>query len=46
MQLMSKFNKGCRFLLWVIYIYSKYAWFTLLEDEKGIAITNALKNFR
>ena len=26
MQLISKFNKGFRFLLWVIDIFSKYDW--------------------
>ena len=41
MQLMSKFNKGFRFLLCVIDIYSKYAWVILLKDKKGITITNA-----
>ena len=29
MELISKFNKGCRFLLCVIDIYSKYAWLFL-----------------
>ena len=41
MQLLSKFNKGFRFLLCVIDIYSKYAWVIPLNDKKGIAITNA-----
>ena len=31
-QLISKFNKGIRFLLWVIDIYSKYAWVVSLYD--------------
>ena len=34
MQLISKFNKGFRFLLCVIDIYSKYAWVVLLKDTK------------
>ena len=41
MQLISKFNKGFRFLLCVIDIYSKYAWVIPLKDHKGITITNA-----
>ena len=41
MQLISKFNKGFRFLLCVIDIFSKYAWVIPLEDKKGITITNA-----
>ena len=43
MQLTSKFNKGFRFLLCVIDIYSKYAWVILQKDKKGPAITNAFK---
>ena len=39
MQLISKFNKGFRFLLCVIYIYSKYTWVIPLKDKKGITIT-------
>ena len=40
MQLISQFNKGFQFLLCVIGIYSKYTWVDLLEDKKGITITN------
>ena len=36
MQLINKFNKGIRFLLCVIDIFSKYAWDIPLKDEKGI----------
>ena len=43
-QLVSKFNKGFRFLLCAINIYSKYAWAILLKDKKGITITNAFQN--
>ena len=41
MQLLSKFNKGLRFLLSVIDIFSKYAWVVPLKDKKGISIVNA-----
>ena len=34
MQLMSKVNKGFRFLICVIDIFSKYAWVILLKDKK------------
>ena len=34
MQLISKFNKGFRFLLCVIDIFSKYAWVIPLKDKK------------
>ena len=41
-KLISKFNKGFRFFLWVIDICSKYAW-VLLKDKKDITITNAFQ---
>ena len=41
MQLLSKFNKGFRFLLSVIDIFSKYTWAVPLEDKKDISIVNA-----
>ena len=34
MQLISRFNKGFKFLLYVIDIYSKYAWVVPLKDKK------------
>ena len=43
MQLTSKFNKGFRFLLCVIDIFSKYAWVVPLKDKKGISIVNAFQ---
>ena len=43
MQLISKFNKGIRFLLCFIDIFSKYAWVIPLKDKKGITITNAFQ---
>ena len=43
MQLISKFNKGFRFLLHAIDIYSKYSWVIPLKDKKGITITNAFQ---
>ena len=44
MQLISIFNKGIRFLLYAIYIYSKYAWAVPLKDKKGVIIVNAFQN--
>ena len=38
MRLISKFNKGVRFLLCVIDIFSKYAWVVPLKDKKGASI--------
>ena len=43
MQLLSKFNKGFRFLLCVIDIFSKYAWVIPLKDKKGISIVNVFQ---
>ena len=43
LQLIIKFNKGFRFLLCVIHIFSKYAWVVPLKDKKGISIVNAFQ---
>ena len=43
MQLISKFNKGFRFLLCVIDIFSKYAWVIPLKDKKGKSIVIAFQ---
>ena len=39
-----QFNKGFRFLLCVIDIYSKYAWVVPLKDKKGVSIVNAFQS--
>ena len=44
MQLISKFNKGFKFLLCVIDIYSKYTWVVPLKDKNGVSIVNAFQN--
>ena len=43
MQLISKFNKGFRFLLCVTDTFSKYAWVVPLKDKKGVSIVNAFQ---
>ena len=43
MQLLSRHNKGIRFLLCVIDIFSKYAWIVPLKDKKGISIVKAFQ---
>ena len=43
MRLTSKLNKGIRFLLCVIHIYSKYGWVITLKDKNDITITNAFQ---
>ena len=44
MQLISKFNKGFRFLLCVTDIFSKYAWVVPLKDKEGVSIVNAFQS--
>ena len=43
MQLISKFNKGFRFLLCVMDIFSKYVWVISLKDKKGAGIVDAFQ---
>ena len=43
MQLISKFNKGFRFLLCVIDIFSKDAWVVPLKDKKGVSIIDTFQ---
>ena len=43
MQLISKFNKGFRFLLCVINIFSKYECVVPLKDKKGVSIVNVFQ---
>ena len=44
MQVLSKYNKGIRFLLCVIDIFSKYAWVVPLKDKKGVNIVAAFQS--
>ena len=44
MQFLSRYNKGIRFLLCVIDIFSKYAWVVPLKDKKGRTIVKAFQN--
>ena len=41
MQSLSRKNKGIKYLLCVIDLYSKYAFVIPLENKKGISVTNA-----
>ena len=43
MQKFSKLNKGYRYLLTCIDIFSKFAWVIPLKDKRGITIKNALE---
>ena len=44
MQLLSKYNKGIRFLLCVIDIFSKYVWVVPLKDKKDVSIVTAFQS--
>ena len=44
MQLISKYNKGIRYLLCAIDLFSKYAFVVPLKDKKGTTITNAFQS--
>ena len=44
MQLLSKYIKGIRFLLCVIYIFGKYTWVVPLKGKKGISIATAFQS--
>ena len=44
MQLISKCNKGIRYLLRAIYLFSKYAFVVPLKDKKGTTIVNAFRS--
>ena len=41
MQSLSKYNKGIKYLLCTIDLFSKYAWIFPLKDKKGVSIINA-----
>ena len=43
MKLISKFNKGIRFLLCIIDIFTKYAWIVPLKDKNDANIINAFQ---
>ena len=42
-QSLSKFNKGIKYLLCAIDLFSKYAWVIPLQDKKGTSIVNAFQ---
>ena len=43
MQLISKRNKGIRYLLCAIDLFGKYAFVVPLKDKKGVSIVNAFQ---
>ena len=43
MQVISKYNKGIRYLLSAIDLFSKYAWIVFLKDKNGVSIVSAFQ---
>ena len=41
MQSLSKYNKGIKYLLCVVDLFSKYAWVVPLKGKRRISIVNA-----
>ena len=44
LQPLSKFNKGFKYLLMVIDVFSKYGWIRPLKDKKGETVAEAFKS--
>ena len=44
MKSLSKYNKGIKYLLCAIDLFSKYAWVIPIKEKKGTIIVNAFKN--
>ena len=44
MQLIRKYNKGIRYLLCVVGLFSKYVFVVPLKDKKGTTIANAFQS--
>ena len=43
MQSLSKYNKGVKYLLCAIDLFSKYAWVIPLKDKKGTSVVTAFQ---
>ena len=43
MQSLSKYNKGIKYLLCAIDLFSKYAWLVPVKDKKGTSVVNGFK---
>ena len=43
MQSLRKYNKGIKYLLCAIDLFSKYAWVIPIKDKKGTSIVNSFK---
>ena len=43
MQSLGKYNKGNKYSLCAIDLFSKYAWVVSIKDKKGVSIVNAFQ---
>ena len=43
MESLNKCNKGIKYLLCAIDLFSKYVWVVPMKDKKGVSIVNAFK---
>ena len=43
MQSLSKYNKGIKYFLCAINLFSKYTWVVPLKDKRGISIVNTFQ---
>ena len=46
LELISKSNKGIKYLLCIIDLFGKYAWVVPLKDKKSITIVNAFQSIK
>ena len=46
MELISKYNKGIKYLLCIIDLFGKYAWVVPLKGKKSITIVNAFQSIK
>ena len=46
MQSLSKYNKGIKYLLCAIDLFSKYTWDVPIKNKKGISIVDAFQKYR
>ena len=46
MQSLSKYNKGIKYILCAIDLFSKYVWVIPIKDKKGTSIVNAFKKIK
>ena len=46
MQKLSKWNKGFKYILTIIDVFSKYAWAIPLKSKTGASITDAFKRLQ